>query len=142
MDSPLPSIAGDSEGLEVAQEVIKQTRRYREVANRRRTNQAVSVGQLVWVRKEVTLPGTSRKLNPKWAGPYKTIEVIRDGGAYLLENVFTRQKVQRAAEKIKPYLGKEEWLLASLKVSCAKDDNDEPMSPRLRNTPRRYIEEC
>ena len=108
----------------------------------RRTNQAVSVGQLVLARKEVTLPGTSRKLNPKWASPYKTIEVIRDGGAYLLENVFTRQKVQRAAEKIKPYVGKEKWLLASLEVSCDEEDNDEPLPPRLRNRPRRYIEEC
>ena len=126
----------------IKQTHLRQTRRYREVANRKRTNQAVSVRQLVWVRKEVTLPGTSRKLNPKWAGPYKTIEIIRDGGVYLLENVFTGQKVQRAAEKVKPYVGKEEWLLAPLEVSCAKEDNDEPMPPRLRNRPRRYIEEC
>ena len=88
------------------------------------------------------MPCTSRKLNPKWAGPYKTIEVFRDGGAYLLENIFTGQKVQRAAEKIKPYVGKEEWLLAPLEVSCAEENRDEPMPPRLRNRPRRIIEEC
>ena len=49
VNSSLPSIAGDSEGLEMAQEIIcqthlTQTRQYREVANRLRTNQAVSVG--------------------------------------------------------------------------------------------------
>ena len=52
--------------------------------------------------------GTNKKLNPKWASPYKPLEVIRDGGTYLLENIFTSEKVQREAEKIKPYIDKEQ----------------------------------
>ncbi len=53
-------------------------------------------------------PGTSRKL--KCQGPFQVIEVIRDGSAYVLKNVFTSQKCQRAADKEKPYFSEEEWI--------------------------------
>ncbi len=42
-----------------------------------------------------------RKLGVKWVGPYKVKEVLRDGGADRLENVFEGTRVQRAADKIK-----------------------------------------
>ncbi len=44
---------------------------------------------LVWVRNEQALPGTSRKINAKWLESLKVVEVIRDGGEYLLENLST-----------------------------------------------------
>ncbi len=107
----LPGIDGTEDGVAEAHAILKEThlrmaRRYRNVANRRR-NQAVAQGSLVWVQKESTVPGTSRKLNVKWLGPYRVIEVIRDGGVYLLENLFTHQAVQRATDKIKPYHSEE-----------------------------------
>ena len=133
--------------MDVAHEVIKEshltlTRRSRETANRRRKNQAVSEGTLVWVRRETTLPGTCRKLNPKWDGPYRVISVLREGGGYLLENVHTGQKLQRAAEKVKPCEGQEEWLLSPPEVPCVEEADNEPPPPRTRRPPRRLIEEC
>ena len=44
--------------------------------------------------------------------------------------------------RLKPHVDKEEWLLAPLEVSCAEEDNDEPMPPRLHNRPQRCIEKC
>ncbi len=133
---------GDPEGLQVAHEVIQAThktltRKYREVANRGRKNQSVRVGSLVWVRKEVLNPGVSRKLQPKWDGPYKVVEVLRDGGAYLLENLFNGQKVQRTAEKVKPYQGPDEWLLQPDETVGDVPEEDEPLPPRLRKPPER-----
>ena len=143
----LPSVPGDPEGLKVAHEVIQAThksltRRYREVANRNRKNAAVEVNTLVWVRRETISPGVCRKLQPKWDGPYRVIEVIRHGGAYLLENLVTGQKVQRTAEKVKPYHGPEEWLLQTESMDCEVEEVNEPLPPRLRRPPRRLIEEC
>lgn len=145
--APLPSVPGDTEGLQVAHEIIQAThktltRRYREVANRGRKSQSVRVGSLVWVRKEVLNPGVCRKLQPKWDGPYKVVEVLRDGGAYLLENLFTGQKVQRTAEKVKPYQGPEEWLVQPDESVCDVPEEDEPLPPRLRRPPKRLIEMC
>ena len=141
--APLPSVDGETEGMEVAHEVIRQshltlTRRSRETANRRRKNQAVRVG----VRRETALPGTCRKLNPKWDGPYRVISVYREGGSYLLENVHTGQRLQRAAEKVKPCEGQEEWLLSPPEVPSVEEDPYEPPPPRTRRPPRRLIEEC
>ena len=145
--APLPGVPGEPEGLQVAHEVVQAThktltRRYREVANRHRKNQAVRVGSLVWVRKEVLNPGVCRKLQPKWDGPYRVVEVLREGGAYILENLFTGQKVQRTAEKVKPYHGQEEWLVKPDNIVCDVEEADEPLPPRLRKPPKRLIEEC
>ena len=118
------------------------TRKYREVAKKRkRKNQAVSEGTLVWVRREVLLPGTSKKLNLKWDGPYKVVKVIRKGSAYVLENLFTGQKVQRTAEKFKPYFGYEEWLTEPQNIPSTPEEAEEPFSLRLRRPPRRLIQE-
>ena len=145
--APLPSVDGGAEGMDVAHEVIMQshltlTRRSRETANRWRKNQAVSVGTLVWVRRETALPGTCRKLNPKWDGPYRVVSVFRDGGGYLLENVHSGQKLQRAAEKVKPCEGQEEWLVSPPEVPSVEEEENEPPPPRTRRPPRRLIEEC
>ena len=51
-------------------------------------------------------------------------------------SIFTRQS------RLRPHVDKEEWLLAPLEVSCAGEDKDEPMPPRLRGGPQRCIEEC
>ena len=145
--APLPTVPGEPEGLKVAHETIQAThkaltRRYREVANRSRQNQSVRVGSLVWVKREVHDPGVCRKLQPKWNGPYRVVEVLRDGGAYLLENLFTAQTLQRTAEKVKPYQGQEEWLVGPDTSVSDVPEEDEVPPPRLRRPPRRLIEEC
>ncbi len=144
----LPGIDGTEDGVAEAHAILKEThlkmaRRYRNVANRRRRNQAVAQGSLVWVRNESMVPSTSRKPNVKWLGPYRVTEVIRDKGVYLLENVFTHQAVQRVADKIKPYYSGEEWILEPQEVIVpeAEDSKPEPLPPRNRRPPRRYIEE-
>ena len=125
LGAKLPSVEGEKDEVEIAHEIIrethkKMTRKYREVANRKRKNQAVSEGTLVWVRREVLLPDTSKKLDLKWNGPYKVVEVIRESSAYVLENLFNRQKVQRTAEKVKPYCGSEEWLTTPKHSQCPR----------------------
>lgn len=118
-------------------------RRYRAVANRTRKNQKMEAGALVWVRVEVTQPSTSRKLNVKWKGPYRVVEVMRNGGAYVLTKVFTGQEIQRAAEKVKPYNGSEEWLVGAQEINLPEEEEEEePSPPRVRRPPRRYTEEC
>ncbi len=52
-----------------------------------------------------------RKLGVKWVGPYKVKEVLRNGGAYRPENVFDGVGVQRAADKVKPYVGQGDILV-------------------------------
>ena len=119
----LPSFEDDvtQEAIEKAHQVIREThllmaRKYRQLANRHRKQQAVEEGDLVWVRREHYLPGTSHKLQPKWAGPFKVKKKIRNGAKYELENLFTQQMLERSADKIKPFRGKEEWLTDMLEV--------------------------
>ncbi len=90
------------------------------------------------------IPGTSRKLNVKWLGPFKVIEVVRDGSLYVLENLFTAQRCQRVADKVKPYSGKEEWVLEPREVIVPENQDVEPapLPPLVRRPPRRYNEEC
>ena len=66
---------------------------------------------MVWVRSETMVPNTSRKLNPKWCGPYRVIKVLRNGAKYELCNLFTQAIIERAAEKVKPFVGQEQWLI-------------------------------
>ncbi len=98
----------------------------------------------MWVRRETILPGTSRKLNPKWPSPYRVVEVLRQGSAYVLEHVFTGQRLQRAADKIKMHHGSEEWLLEprSEESQQVPEEAVEPLPPRTRRPPRRLITEC
>lgn len=146
----LPMIANENraEAIAVARDLIKEStknmsRRYREVANRNRKNQKVTKGDLVWVRNEHPLPGTSQKLNVKWCGPYTVQEVIREGSAYRLRHVFDGSEVQRAAEKVKPFVGTEEWLVEPREEVEIEDVVElETLPPRDRRQPRRFLEEC
>ena len=145
----LPVVSSDSDGVSEAHRLIGETQkamtqRYRDVANRNRKNQSVGVGTLVWVKRETITPGTSRKLNPKWMGPYRVEEVIRNGSVYILSHPITGQRLQRAADKLKVHHGSEEWLLypRSEEPEQEQDEAVEPLPPRTRRPPRRLITEC
>ncbi len=88
---------------------------------------------------EVTQTNTGRKLNMKWKGPYRVVEVLRNGGAYVLTNVFTGQEIQRAAEKVKLYNGSEKWLVGAQEINFPEEE-DEPVPPRVRRPPCTLIE--
>ena len=114
----LPSMEDEIEDSAIAKahEIIQKTHRemaskYRAIANRKRKNQTVDENSLVWVRSETMVPNTSRKLNPKWCGPYRVTKVYRDGAKYELCNLFTQHIIERAAEKVKPFVGQEQWLI-------------------------------
>ncbi len=82
----------------------------------------------------------------KWVGPYKVKERLRDGGAYILENVFDVVEVQRAADKIKPYVGQGEIVVRQQEIFTPGEQDDseseeEGRPVRERRTVRRYIEE-
>lgn len=143
---PLDQVDSDEEGRVLAHELLKQThlnmsRKFRAVANRNRVNQRVENNALVWVKAETLLPGASRKLQTKWIGPYRVSETIRDGSAYRLVNVFDRSEIQRAADKVKPYHGDEQWLTEPQEVFVPEAVVPEPVQPRVRRPPPRLIEE-
>ena len=144
----LPSTEGADDDITAAHKIIqdthqKMTRKYRAAINRKRKNQAVEEGALVWVRSPTNIPGTSRKLNIKWTGPFRVLEKLRDGGAYVVENVFTSQRLQRAAEQIKPYYGSDGWLLEPAEEEIPEPEIElSELPPRTRRAPRRLIEEC
>ena len=76
-------------------------------------------------------------------GPYKIVEVIRDGGSYVLENTFDGTRIQRAADKVKQYLGQDRVLLEQEEVLMPPAvELEEERVPRQRRPPRRYVEEC
>ena len=83
-----------------------------EFANRGRYDERVEVDDLVWLLNEYQIPGTARKLNKKWVGPYKVEKVIREGAAYQLSNPFEPESniLSRAAEKIKRFHPESEFL--------------------------------
>ncbi len=73
VSASLTSVDGEADELAKAHALVREThqkmsRRYRDVANRARKTQKVEVGALVWVKSEVPVPGTCKKLNPKWNG--------------------------------------------------------------------------
>ncbi len=143
----LPTITGEEDDISIARRVIKETqekmtRKYREVANRKRKEQKVNSGALVWVKREVNEPGVCKKLCAKWNGPYKVVEVLRDGGGYKVEDPFTGQMLQRAAEKVKTFGGSDEYVVEPQDTVFQADLETEVLPPRIRRRPRRYIEEC
>ncbi len=89
-----------------------------------RKNQRVEVDQLVWVKKDYTTSLGDRKLGVKWVGPYKVKEVLGNGGAYRLENVFDGVRIQRAADKVKPYVG-QGYILVQPREMFFRHDSDE-----------------
>ncbi|XP_076038870.1 uncharacterized protein LOC143024042 [Oratosquilla oratoria] len=143
----LPGVDGTEDEAEIAHRVIRETHHkmtteYQNVANRRRGEQKVEVGALVWIRKETTMPGTCRKLNPKWEGPYTVVEVVAGHSVYGLRNPFTGKETRRAAAQVKPYFGSEEWLVEPVEKEFHPDPEVEILPPRMRRAPRRLIEEC
>lgn len=109
--APLRTVpSGDSETQELKRLIkevsVHSLRRYRALANRRKKKKKVSVGSLVWVKSETPLAGTWTKLNPKWKGPYRVSESIRDGHMYMIEDPYTGKVLQRAEEKGKPYISR------------------------------------
>ncbi len=105
----------------------------------------MEVDQLVWVKKDYTTSLGDKKLGVKWVGPYKVKEVFRNGGAYWLENVFDVVRIQRASDKVKPYVGQGD-ILVQPREMFFRDDSDEedevePRPVRERRPPRRCGEE-
>ena len=117
------------------------TRKYRDVVNRKRKEQKVEQGALVWVKRETTDPGVCKKLSVRWNGPYQVVEVLRNGGAYIVKDPFTSQQLQRVAEKIKPFHGDEQWLIESQDITFQAEVETKVLPPGVRRPPRRYIEE-
>ena len=116
---PLPTIENDDggEGLSEAHNIIRETskrlsRKTLNVANRNRVDERLEVGDLAWMLNEYQIPGTARKLNKKWLGPYQIEKVIRDGAAYRLRNPFDPEQglLSRAAEKLKIFYPEAEFL--------------------------------
>ncbi len=131
-------------------EVVKRTkldhaRMWRNRANIIRKNQRVEVDQLAWVKKDYTMSVGDRELEVKRVPPYKVKEVLRDGGAYILDNVFEGTRVQRAADKTKPYIGQENILVWPRELIFRDDSEEEeeipPRPVRVRRPPARYGEE-
>ncbi len=61
----LPTITGEEDDISIAGRVIKETqekmtRKYREVANRKRKEQKANSGVLVWIKREVKESGGVR----------------------------------------------------------------------------------
>ncbi len=139
---PLDHVEGDEEGRVLEHELLKQThlnmsRKFWAVANCNRVNQNVEVNSLVWVIAETLLPGATGKILTKWIGPYRVSEIIRDGSAYRLVNVFNQLEIQRAADKVKPYHGHEQWLTELQEVFVP----EVPVQPCVCRPPPRLIEE-
>ncbi len=143
----LPAVDGDEQDVDVVRRLIretheKMTRKYRNAANRKRKEQKVDIGALVWVKRETTESGVCKKLCVRWDGPYKVVEVLRGGGGYVVKDPFSGKMVQRAAEKIKQFHSEEEYVVAAQDTVFQPDIETEVIPPRGRNRPRRYIEEC
>ena len=144
--APLDHVESDEEGRALAHELLKQThlnmsRKFSAVANRNRVNQKVEENSLVWVKSETLLPGVGRKLQTKWIGPYRVSEIIREGSAYRLVNVFDQSEIQRAADKVKPYHGGEQWLTEPQEVFVPEEAVPELVQPRGRRPLPRLIKE-
>ncbi len=70
------------------------------------------------------------------------MEVLRDGGGYVVKDPFTGKLLQRAAEKVKLFCDSEEYVVEPQDTAFQADLETEVLPPRVRNRPRRYIEEC
>ena len=117
---PLPTIDNEMrrEGVSEAHKIIQQTskllsKKILEIANRNRVNdESLQVGDLVLVLNQYQIPGTAKKLNKKWLGPYKVEKVIREGAAYQMSNPFDPEQnlLSRAAEKVKRFYPESDFL--------------------------------
>ncbi len=103
----LPQIDRDRD-IATALEIVKRTNqeradKWRAKANKGRKDQKVEM-------RDYTTSASDRKLGVKWIGSYRVLEVIRGGGAHVLENTFDGTRVQRAADKVRLYVRGEEVL--------------------------------
>ena len=138
----------DDKDRQMLREIIKEKsmksqRRYRALVNRKKKKEKVGKGALVWIKSEQQMLGTARKLNRRWKGPYKVIEVLQDGVAYVVENPFTKVQLRRAAEKVRPYMARYE-LISGMEEELDQSDDEEDqeiLPPRQRRPPWRLIEE-
>ena len=145
----LPQVDDDVD-VNFALDVVRQmapenSRKWLRRANEGRKEQTVNVGDLVWVKREQFSSTMERKLGIKWIGPYKVTEMAQGGVSYVLENAFTGDKIHRASNKIKPFVGDEGYLVDMNEVVLPSDDDleeEEPRVARQRRPVRRYIEEC
>ena len=145
----LPQV-DDEIDMSVALEAVRQTsrekrRKWLARANMDRKDQTVNIDDLVWVKREQVSSTAERKLGLKWIGPYKVTKVALGGVSYELKNVFNGTIINRAADKIRPYIGEEQYLLEMGEIVIPSDDEEEmeePRGARPRRPPRRYIEEC
>lgn len=60
-------------------------------------------------------------VNIKRIESYKVIGVACEGGKYVLKNIFDDTKLECIADKIKPYLGNEEWELEPEQIEMTED---------------------
>ena len=124
---------------EIQQMLNKQTKKYRDQANVKRRNQGLNLYDLAWVYQEAPLPGTAVKLNRKWEGPFRVVQVIDGGRAYELENMFEGARFRRAAEKIKRYIARDE-ILGKINKEFLSPAEESVLIPAVRNRrpPDRY----
>ena len=126
----LPQITNSDEDMLEVHKLIRDTNKkmveqYLHEKNKNRKNERVEVDSLVWVKKEVGIANTSRKLNRKWGGPYQVVQVLREGGAYVLRNVWTGVLIQRTAEKIKRCSVSEQVLLEEYEPEWEESEEEE-----------------
>lgn len=145
----LPQV-DDEIDLSVALDAVRQTsrensRKWVARANVGRKDQTVDIGDLVWVKKEQVSSSVERKLGLRWNGPYRVKKMALGGVSYELENLFNGTIINRAADKLRRYIGDEQYLLEMNEVVVPSEDEEEVEEPRVarhRRPVRRYIQEC
>ena len=124
---------------QIRETVKTQTDYYRNKANQSRGDDKLEVGDLAWIYKENHTPGTAVKMNRKWEGPYRVIQVIGEGRAYELVSTLSDLVVRRAAGKLKRYIPRFE-ILDEIEESFLTEMEEERILPevRIRRPPVRY----
>ena len=119
--------------------VQRSTQSYLKSANVKRKNELMGVGSYAWVYIEEPLPDTAVKLNRKWKGPYKIIDVVDGGRAYQLENVFDGTIIKRAAGKLKEYVERSE-ILDSIEERYLNEAEEREIQTdaRIRRPPSKF----
>lgn len=131
-----PSHCSGTEIRDIVKETLKgQTRMYLREANKKRGDDFLSVGEMVWIKNETPIPGTATKLNPHWVGPYKVIEVLGQDKGYVVENPFTGDILERGTERLKRCKVENDIVLNQEVVP----DVPENVELLVNNRPRRLI---
>ena len=125
----------------------RMTKGYLANANSNRRNDTLGIGTYVWAFVEEPLPNTAAKLNQKWQGPYKIVHVVDNGRAYQLENIFDGTLITRAAEKLKRYVERDQFL-DRIEEQFFVEESDDVLSeeeeslpqPRARKAPAKLAD--